>query len=78
MLNCKIYTLEDTYDYTEADTLELNNNKYVLLSQVDDPNNICIRKVVFEDGQNYFYRLQNFEFEDVINQFALKNMNLFE
>lgn len=78
MLNYNIYTLEDMNEYSEADSLIFNDNKYLLLSQIDNESNICIRKVVNNDGENYFYRLKGFEFEEVFNEFAIKNMNLFE
>ncbi len=64
--------------YLEIDRKQINNVEYLLLSNVEKPDNVCIRKIVKKDNQEYLSRLRNTEFHDVLKHFLEKNENLFE
>ena len=64
--------------YLEIDRKKINNVEYLLLSNVEKPENVCIRKIVKKDNQEYLSRLRNTEFHDVLKHFLEKNENLFE
>ena len=65
-----IYKLENNIDYMEIDSINYKNNKYVLLSNINNSKDVCIRKVGLD---NYIYRLDNNELNEVINLFIKEN-----
>jgi hypothetical protein len=75
--NYKVYTLEDEKDFILIDTLEYNNIKYLLLSSVSNPEYICIRKIIIEENEEYIVKLEEYEFESIVDQFLLKHKDLF-
>ena len=42
-----VITLENGIEYTEIDRINFNNNCYVVLSNLDDPSDFCIRTVSY-------------------------------
>lgn len=78
MVDVNTVVLENGIEYTEIDELIYNNNKYVLLSNIKDVKDSCIRKLEIEDDEEYLCRLDNQqEFNDVLNLFIEKNKTLF-
>ena len=73
MLDCNIYTLEDGFEYELIDQLEYDGTKYYLLSELDNKNNICIRKIIEENTLEYFSLLTDEEFDTIYEKFVLKN-----
>ena len=67
-------TLEDGIKYVIIDTLKIDNNKYIFLSNINDENDMCIRKVVVkEDNQEYLVLLDSEEeFNEVMQRYNQK------
>lgn len=78
MIDVNTMILENGVEYTEVDSLIYNNNKYVLLSNIKNVKDSCIRKIIFEDNEEYIYRLDDDnEFDIVLSLFVKKNEDLF-
>ena len=75
--NSNQFDLDGTL-YLEIDRKKLDNVEYLLLSNVENPENVCIRKIVKKDNQEYLSKLRNTEFHDVLKHFLENNENLFE
>lgn len=73
----KVYTLEDGKDFILLDTLEYNNEQYLLLSSEKKSDYICIRKLIIDNNIEYIVKLEEYEFEVVVDQFLLKHKDLF-
>jgi hypothetical protein len=56
-----VITLENGIEYTEIDRINFNNNCYVVLSNLDDPSDFCIRRLVNDNNQEYIVGLENRE-----------------
>lgn len=68
--------LEDNKKYAELDTLINNNITYIFLSQLDNPENICIRKLKIKDNEEYIVGLDsNEEFDTILKLFLEKYTN---
>ena len=63
--------------YLEVDRQTIDNVEYLLLSNVEKPENVCIRKIVKKDDQEYLTKLRNTEFHKVLKHFLENNENLF-
>lgn len=74
----KISILENNQEYEVIDTLEYNNKKYILFSNIKNIEDICVRKIIHKDNDEYFSLLNETEFHDVMQKFIQKNKNLFE
>lgn len=78
MVDVNTVILENGVEYTEIDELVYNNNKYILLSNIKNVKDSCIRKLEIEDDEEYLCRLDNQkEFNEVLNLFVEKNKALF-
>lgn len=67
-----VVTLENNKDYIIIDTIEFNDNKYLFLSNKDDENDMCVRKIITKDRE-YLTKLESEnELEEVLNIFATK------
>lgn len=65
--------------YMEIDKIEINNIFYVFLSNLDDEDDFCIRKLSLENGKIYYNGLDDEkEFNKVFSEFAKKNKNFLE
>ncbi len=63
----------DGVEYTEIDRLKHNNNSYILLSNLDNPRDFCIKKVIIDNNEEYAVQLDSEEeFRDILNLIALK------
>ena len=71
-----VVTLEDDIEYNEVDKIEYNNNTYVFLSDLENPENFCIRKLITENDEEYIIGLDSDEeFNNVLNLFTQKYTN---
>ena len=68
--------LENGEKYNILDSTTYNNNKYVLLSNVSNKDNVCVRKIVNEDDKVYICRLEENELKEVLNLFVKENKDL--
>jgi len=65
-----VITLENGIEYTEIDRINFNNNCYVVLSNLDDPSDFCIRRLVNDNNQECIVGLENREeFNSVLKLF---------
>ncbi len=80
MLDCEIYTLEDNNEYEVYDTIEEDNNTYLLLAEVNNLKNIVIRNLVYNkvNGEEHLERLDEDKFDEIFNEFIKKNKDLFQ
>ena len=71
MQEVEVITLEDNKDYNVMDKIEQNGFTYLLLANVDDDTDICVRKEVIKDGNSYIAMLSNEEeLDSVLKLFA--------
>lgn len=78
MVEVNTMILENGVEYTEVDNLIYNDVKYVLLSNVKNVKDSCIRKLSVGDNEKYVCRLENEnEFEMILKMFVEKNKALF-
>ena len=61
---CNVVTLDGT-EYTEINRLEKDGNTYVLLSNLDNPTDFCLKIVIKKDGTDYINGLRS---EEEVNQ----------
>lgn len=71
MINVTVYTLEDNKDYNVIDKLSYNNKIYVLLSEVGNIDNVCVRELMVEDG-DYLRRLDT-DYDIIYNALLKRN-----
>ena len=78
MIEVNTVVLENGVEYTEVDDLIYNNTRYVLLSNIKNVKDSCIRKIVEEEDDVYIEELDNnAEYEKILNLFVEKNKTLF-
>lgn len=74
MIELECIPLEDGLKYLVVSTIVDGNNSYVYLSEKDNSNNFCIRKVTEKDGSEYIVPLDSEEeFNKALNLFKEKN-----
>ena len=76
MKEISVIRLDDGKEYYLVDDIFYNGIKYVLLSLVSDVKDICIRKVIVEDGEQVIAYLDEDEFDNIFNLFYEKNKAL--
>ena len=64
--------LENGIDYAIIETLIVNNNKYFILANENDEEDVTIRKVIIEDGKECMIKLDN---EEEFNNVMLAFIN---
>jgi len=78
MVEVDTIILENGVEYTEVDDLIYNNTKYILLSNVKNVKDSCIRKISIQDNEEYLSRLDDEkEFDTILDKFIEKNKALF-
>ncbi len=74
MIYVNTMVLENGIEYTEVDNLVHNGIKYILLSNIKNAKDSCIRKISLDNNVEYVCRLEDDnEFELVLNLFMQKN-----
>ncbi|MBQ2872547.1 MAG: DUF1292 domain-containing protein [Bacilli bacterium] len=78
MVDIDTIVLENGVEYTEIDDLIHNDTRYILLSNIKNVKDSCIRKIEIEDGEEYLSKLEDDnEYERVLDLFLQKNKALF-
>lgn len=78
MIDVNTLILENGIEYTEIDKLVYNNTEYLLLSNVKNVKDSCIRKIEIENNEEFVCRLEDDnEFDIVLDLFMEKNKALF-
>jgi len=68
-----VITLEDGIEYAIIEEIEANNNKYVYLSNVNDSEDFCIRKVIIEGNEEVLIGLEDEDEFDLALMLFAKN-----
>lgn len=78
MIDINTVILENGVEYTEVDDLVYENTRYILLSNIDNVRDSCIRKIIIDNNLEYISELDNEkEFDVILNLFLEKNKALF-
>lgn len=74
MVDVEKVTLSDGITYIIIDEIEIDNNKYVYLTNENDEKDFCIRKSEIENNEEFFVGLDSDEeFDKALLYFAKKN-----
>lgn len=77
MEDVKVVTLENNIDYVVVDTVSLNDIEYLLLSNMENTLDFCIRIHTCIDGTDYLEKLNSKkEFDEIFSLFMNKNKDL--
>ncbi len=61
--------LENGEKYTKLNSVMYNNIEYLLLSNIANIKDVCIRKIIKENDKEYICRLENKELDEVLKIF---------
>ena len=61
--------LENGERYTKLNSVMYNNIEYLLLSNIANIKDVCIRKIIKENDKEYICRLENKELDEVLKIF---------
>ena len=65
-------------EYIEVDRINIEDNIYVYLTELSNPDNFIIRKYLEVDGEEYFEGLEsNNEYVTVLTYFLKKHKDIF-
>jgi len=71
--------LDDGLEYVIVKQLTIDDIEYTLFANVNDPEDICFRKTVEKDGEEYFTGLDNEKEVDLIlskfSKYLLENLD---
>ena len=71
MEDVEVITLDDNIDYNVIDRKDLNGFTYLLLANVNDETDICVRKEIKKNDKEYIAMLSSDEeLENVLKEFA--------
>ncbi len=69
----------DGKDYIIVDALEVNNNRYLLMGNENDYEDLMVRKVIVESGEEYITKLESEEeLQSILEAFRDKHRKDFE
>ena len=78
MIDVDTVILENGIEYTEVDDLVYNDTKYILLCNIKNVKDSCIRKIEISENEEYLCRLKDEkEFDIILDLFMEKNKTLF-
>lgn len=78
MIDVDTVILENGVEYTEIDKLTYKDVDYVLLSNIKNVKDSCIRRIEIENNEEYLCRLENSsEYNKILKLFVEKNKALF-
>ena len=60
----EVVTLEDNCDYVILLEVNMDADRYMILSKEDNPNVVLVRKVVVDNGDEYLEEVKNKEIEN--------------
>ena len=73
-MNIDVIKLENGKEYGIIDTLTHNNSNYLVLANILDNNDFCVRKVIEKEGREVIIKLNNQnEFEEIMEMFYNKH-----
>ena len=73
-MNIDVIKLENGKEYGIIDTIIHNNSNYLVLSNVLDNADFCVRKVINKEGREVIIKLNNQnEFEEIMEMFYNKH-----
>ena len=73
---CNVIELGDNKEYTEIDRVNYNHNTYVILSNLDNPADFFVKKLINEKNNEYIIGLDtNEEVYNVLKIFTDKYTN---
>lgn len=79
MENMRTIVLEDNIEYAIIKEMEIDNILYTLFANINDEKDICFRKTITEDNEEYFVGLDDEkELQKVLTYFSkdiLENEN---
>lgn len=61
--------LENGEEYIKLNSVKYNNTEYLLLSNISNIKDVCIRKVKNENDKKYICRLESKELDEVLKLF---------
>ena len=76
MIEVNAYMLENGLYYNEIDYVYYNDEKYMLLANEDDINDVCIRKMKIINNEEYISVINDDEFSKVSEILINKNKDL--
>ncbi len=76
MIEINVFSL-DNNEYYEVDNIPHNGNNYLILSKVLDNSDICVRRLVNEDGNDKLLNVTDDEKITIMELFVEKNKALF-
>lgn len=66
-----VVTLSNGIEYTEVYRLNVDNKTYVFLSNMDNPEDFCIKKIIKKNNEELIYAIDSVEeFDKVMSIFA--------
>ena len=69
------YILDDNIEYVVVDTAIIDGNKYIFFANINDEKDICFKKLISENGEDYFTGLDDEnELNKVILYFTKQNI----
>lgn len=72
----KTIILDDNIEYIIIKELIINKNKYTLFANINNPEEICLRKTIKENNKEYYIGLDNpKEVEDILIQISKEYLN---
>lgn len=72
----KTIILDDNIEYIIIKELIINNNKYTLFANINNSEDICLRKTIKENNKEYYIGLDNpKEVEDILIQISKEYLN---
>lgn len=73
---CNVAMLENGKEYIEILRIESDNNIYILLSNLDDPTDFYIRKIMSDEENEVIVKIEDRqEYEKVIALFLKSNLD---
>lgn len=71
----KSIVLDDGIEYLIYDTEIIDNIEYTLFSNINEPDDICFRKTITENDEQFYTGLDDEkEFEKILLVFTKKNL----
>lgn len=71
----KSIVLDDGIEYLIYDTEIIDNIEYTLFSNINEPTDICFRKTITENDEQFYIGLDDEkEFEKILLVFTKKNL----
>ena len=73
-LEVNVIELEDGLEYIIVDAIQNEEGKYLFLANKDDDTDVCIRKIIVEEENEYLGKLDSDEeLEKVLTIFNMKH-----